>query len=278
MMQQANASWADSCQQVLGQAQHQWQLELDLLNRRQSLWEGEVMATLAAGEKSWQRVEEQLNKEYNLWRRNFQQELEERQSEWDVNYLDFLQKKEAWIQESHREGVVQGLGQDMMSGSSLVSAINQNELESQLAQLGRNMESSVSQEMTESVVESLLADSYLDQLMNRSLVMVGLGSNAGAGIKKIRRNTASLESHLAAQEQVAKTSQLMKDVAGRQAVDYGQNLLEQLLTSYMEGIASQNKFMVDWQETLARDAGYTVDGSIRRTIVVDATLWYEPQF
>ena len=44
MMQQANASWADSCQQVLGQAQHQWQLELDLLNRRQSLWEGEVMA------------------------------------------------------------------------------------------------------------------------------------------------------------------------------------------------------------------------------------------
>ena len=272
MMQQANASWADSCQQVLGQAQHQWQLELDLLNRRQSLWEGEVMATLAAGEKSWQRVEEQLNKEYNLWRRNFQQELEERQSKWDVNYLDFLQKKEAWIQESHREGVVQGLGQDMMSGSSLVSAINQNELESQLAQLGRNMESSVSQEMTEFVVESLLADSYLDQLMNRSLVMVGLGSNAGAGIKKIRRNTASLESHLAAQEQVAKTSQLMKDVAGRQAVDYGQNLLEQLLASYMEGIASQNKFMVDWQETLARDAGYTVDGSIRRTIVVDATL------
>ncbi|MBO5691805.1 MAG: hypothetical protein J6R96_08120, partial [Spirochaetaceae bacterium] len=278
MMQQASASWTDSCQQVLGQAQHQWQLELDLLNRRQSLWEGEVMATLAAGEKSWQRVEEKFNKEYNLWRRDFQQELEERQSEWDLNYLNFLQKKEAWVQESHSQGVMQGLGQELVSGqgfdsgSNLVPAINQDELEEQLAHLGRNMESSVSQEMTEAIVDSLLADSYLDQLINRSLVMAGLGSTAGAGIKKIRRNTASLESHLAAQEQVAKTSKLMKDVASRQAADYGQNLLEQLLASYMEGIKNQNQAMVDWQESLARDAGYTVDGSIRRTIVVDATL------
>ena len=278
MTQQAGASWADSSQQVLSQAQHQWQLELELINRRQSLWEGEVMATLAAGEKSWQRVEEKLNKEYNLWRRNFQQELEERQSEWDVNYLDFLQKKEAWIQESHRQGVVQGLGQELVSdrgidsGAELITAINQDELEAQLANLGRNMESSVSQEMTEAIVESLLADSYLDQLMNRSMVMAGLGSNAGAGVKKVRRTTFSLESHLEAQKQVAKTSQLMKDAAGRQATDYGQNLLERILASYMEGIDRQNQSMVDWQERLARDAGYTVDGSIRRTIVVDATL------
>ncbi len=53
-------------------------------------------------------MEEKLNKEYNLWRRNFQQELV-----------------------SDR-----GIG----SGAELITAINQDELEAQLANLGRNNE------------------------------------------------------------------------------------------------------------------------------------------
>ena len=268
MVQQAISSFEDSALQILGQSQHQWQLERDLLDRRQGLWEAEVMETLAAGKKSWQHVEERLNKEYTLWRRSFQKELEERQGEWEQNYLDFLQKKEAWVQESHRQGLVQGL----VSESELVSAINQQDLEAQLSYLGRSMESSVSHETTEAVLDSLLADSYLDQLVSHSSTMASLGRNAGAGIRRIHSRTAGLESQLVAQEQADKTSLLMKDLAGRQAADYGRKLLEQILAGYMEGIDSQNQAMVDWQEYLARDAGYTVDGSIRRTIVVDATL------
>lgn len=272
MVQQAISSFEDSALQILGQSQHQWQLERDLLDRRQGLWEAEVLETLAAGEKSWQRVEERLNKEYTLWRRSFQKELEERQGEWEQNYLDFLQKKESWVQESHGQGLIQGLVQKLVLDPSLVVAINYDELEVQFAHLSRNMESSVSSKMTEAIAESLLADSYLDQLIVRSSTLKSFGKNTGAGIKKIRRNTSSLESHLVAQELADKTNQLMKEVAGRQAADYGQDLLEKILASYMEGITNQNQAMVDWQERLARDAGYTVNGSIHRTIVVDATL------
>ncbi|MBR5581480.1 MAG: hypothetical protein IKW26_09310, partial [Treponema sp.] len=278
MVQQARSGWEDSALQVIGQSQHQWQLEYDLLNRRQGLWEAEVMETLSAGAKSWQRVEEKLNKEYTLWRRSFQKELEERQGEWEHNYLDFLQKKETWVQESHRQGLVQGLGQEFAvdaeaaSGLGMVNFINQDELEAQLTQLSRSMESGISSKTTEAVVESLLATSYLDQLISHSSVIASFGKNAGSGIRKNYRSTTALESQLVAQQQAAKTSQLMKDAVGRQAVDYGQNLLEQILASYLSGIDSQNQAMVDWQESLARDAGYTVDGSIRRTIVVDATL------
>ncbi|MCI6664641.1 MAG: hypothetical protein MSL09_10565, partial [Spirochaetia bacterium] len=272
MVQQASAGWEDSALQVIGQSQHQWQLERDLLNRRQGLWEAEVMETLSAGAKSWQRVEEKLNKEYTLWRRSFQKELEERQGEWEQNYLDFLQKKEAWVQESHRQGLVQGLGQELVTDSEFLSPFNQHDVEEQLAYLSRSMESGISSKTTETVVESLLATSYLDQLICHSSTLASLGRNAGAGIKKKYRSTATLESHLVAQQQVAKTSQLMKDVAGRQAAEYGQELLNQMLSAYLSGIDSQNQSMVDWQQYLARDAGYTVDGSIRRTIVVDATL------
>ena len=42
MVQQASAGWEDSALQVIGQSQHQWQLEYDLLNRRQGLWEAEA--------------------------------------------------------------------------------------------------------------------------------------------------------------------------------------------------------------------------------------------
>ncbi|MDD7275068.1 MAG: hypothetical protein PUH08_05285, partial [Treponema sp.] len=272
MVQQASAGWEDSALQVIGQSQHQWQLERDLLNRRQGLWEAEVMETLSAGAKSWQRVEEKLNKEYTLWRRSFQKELEERQGEWEQNYLDFLQKKEAWVQESHRQGLVQGLGQELVTDSEFLSPFNQHDVEEQLAYLSRSMESGISSKTTETVVESLLATSYLDQLICHSSTLASLGRNAGAGIKKNYRSTATLESHLVAQQQVAKTSQLMKEVAGRQAAEYGQELLNQMLSAYLSGIDSQNQSMVDWQQYLARDAGYTVDGSIRRTIVVDATL------
>ncbi len=272
MVQQASAGWEDSALQVIGQSQHQWQLERDLLNRRQGLWEAEVMETLSAGAKSWQRVEEKLNKEYTLWRRSFQKELEERQGEWEQNYLDFLQKKEAWVQESHRQGLVQGLGQELVTDSEFLSPFNQHDVEEQLAYLSRSMESGISSKTTETVVESLLATSYLDQLICHSSTLASLGRNAGAGIKKKYRSTATLESHLVAQQQVAKTSQLMKEVAGRQAAEYGQELLNQMLSAYLSGIDSQNQSMVDWQQYLARDAGYTVDGSIRRTIVVDATL------
>lgn len=272
MVQQASAGWEDSALQVIGQSQHQWQLERDLLNRRQGLWEAEVMETLSAGAKSWQRVEEKLNKEYTLWRRSFQKKLEERQGEWEQNYLDFLQKKEAWVQESHRQGLVQGLGQELVTDSEFLSPFNQHDVEEQLAYLSRSMESGISSKTTETVVESLLATSYLDQLICHSSTLASLGRNAGAGIKKNYRSTATLESHLVAQQQVAKTSQLMKDVAGRQAAEYGQELLNQMLSAYLSGIDSQNQSMVDWQQYLARDAGYTVDGSIRRTIVVDATL------
>ena len=272
MVQQASAGWEDSALQVIGQSEHQWQLERDLLNRRQGLWEAEVMETLSAGEVSWQRVEEKLNKEYTLWRRSFQKELEERQGEWEQNYLDFLQKKEAWVQESHRQGLVQGLGQELVTDSVYFSPVNEQALEAELAYLSRSMESGISSKTTEAVVESLLATSYLDQLISHSSVIASFGKNAGAGIKKNYRNVAMLESQLVAQQLADKTSQLMKDVAGRQAAEYGQELLNQMLSEYLSGIDSQNQSMVDWQEYLARDAGYTVDGSIRRTIVVDATL------
>ena len=269
LISQGLAGWQDSAERMVDQSGHQWQLERDLLLRRQSLWEGEIMETLAAGKDSWQRVEESLNKRYSLWRRQFQQELEDRQAEWQDNHLNFLKSKEEWIQNSHKVAIQQGL----VKASETVFPVNLEGIEEEIKYLGRAMESSISFEETEAAVDAILADSYLDDLINRASILTGFGNKGGSGIRKIRGSTSSLESHLLARQQVEKNTTLMTNLAERQAVSYGQKILEEVLASYMEGIDSKNQSMVDWQHHLARDAGYRVDGSIRRTVVVDATLF-----
>ncbi len=269
LISQGLAGWQDSAERMVDQSGHQWQLERDLLLRRQSLWEGEIMETLAAGKDSWQRVEESLNKRYSLWRRQFQQELEDRQAEWQDNHLNFLKSKEEWIQNSHKVAIQQGL----VKASETVFPVNLEGIEEEIKYLGRAMESSISSEETEAAVDAILADSYLDDLINRASILTGFGNKGGSGIRKIRGSTSSLESHLLARQQVEKNTTLMTNLAERQAVSYGQKILEEVLASYMEGIDSKNQSMVDWQHHLARDAGYRVDGSIRRTVVVDATLF-----
>lgn len=268
LSQQAAAGWQEGASQVMDQTQLQWDLERELLARRRQLWEGEVTETLAAGRSSWQRMEEKLNKEYTLWRRRFQKELEERQEEWESSYLEYLQEKEAWVQESHRQALTQGV----VANAELPPSVSTKALEERAARLSRSMESGVSHQMATTTVEAILGEADLQRHIDRSATMASLGRSAAMGIKRVHRGASSLENHLVVREQVSRNSQLMKRLAGRQAADYGQELLEQILEGYMEGIDRQNQAMVEWQEHLAWNAGYSVDGDIRRTVVVDATL------
>lgn len=268
LAQQAAAGWKEGASQVMEQAQLKWDLERDLLAHRRQLWEGEVAETLAAGRSSWQRMEEKLNKEYTLWRRRFQKELEERQEEWESSYLEYLQEKEAWVQESHRQALTQGV----VANAELPPSVSTKALEERAARLSRSMESGASHQMAAATVEAILGEADLRRLIERSATMASLGRSAAMGIKRVHRGASSLENHLVVREQVSSNSQLMKRLAGRQAADYGQELLEQILEGYMEGIDRQNQAMVEWQERLAWNAGYSVDGDIRRTVVVDATL------
>jgi hypothetical protein len=84
-----------------------------------------------------------------------------------------------------------------------------------------------------------------------------------------------------AEETMQTIEEDMKEASAKLAAEQANRIIEQTIEASMERIEKENEGMRDWEESLVRNNGYTVDGKkIQRESPIDSTVWetiYETQ-
>ena len=84
-----------------------------------------------------------------------------------------------------------------------------------------------------------------------------------------------------AEETMQNIEEDMKEASAKLAAEQANRIIEQTIAASMERIEKENEGMRDWEESLVRNNGYTVEGkNIKREAPIDSTVWetiYETQ-
>ncbi|AEE17398.1 hypothetical protein Trebr_1982 [Treponema brennaborense DSM 12168] len=120
----------------------------------------------------------------------------------------------------------------------------------------------------------LLEGTKLAELMKYAGDIEGRGKNAGNVVKRgVERKETASEEYVKAKQVVEGIREELEESAGRLAAQQARKMLEKTRESYGERLEDENRGMEEWEETLALNNGYRVDGEIRREAIVGAVLF-----
>ena len=233
-------------------------------------WEEQMSVLLKIAEVEWKKAEEILLSGYNTWKKIFDTEYTEKYNQWNENYEKFLEAKQEWVNEQYLYAVNVGNSKLIdQSGLDVESTIAAVLAETQISKL--NYEAINAEEYT----EKLIGESGLKELMNSVESLQNRGKGAVVSKKHGSKiNTSLIETIQRAEETMLAIEEDIKEGAAKLAAEHANRIVEQTIAASMERIEAENEGMREWEETLVRNNGYTVEGkNITRETIVDSTIW-----
>ena len=232
-------------------------------------WEDQMAVLVTIAEGEWDKAGESLVSGYNNWRKAFETEFNEKNAGWYGNYETFLQAKQEWINEQYLYAVnVANADVIEQSGLDVESTIAAALAATEITKL--NYEPIEAEKYT----ENLIGKTGLNQIMNNMESLENKGTNASITRKHgYKTKTSSMDVMLQAEQTLLTIEEDMKDTAAKLAAEQANRIVEQTIAASMERIEVENEGMREWEETLVRNNGYSVNGtSITRNAIVDSTI------
>lgn len=235
----------------------------DLQNQRWT-WENQIKALLDVAKTKWQQTEEKLNGQFFLWNKKFNSRLTEKEAQWQKTYTDFLIQKENWIQRSYSNSLLQGMKMDFDVPNF---DIFENLFDKETLQVSdegvKEIERVVSETLDDPFFKEYLY--YTTPVFNRNPITEKISD-----FRNFHVNPGSFKTK---GEIIEK--QLQNEIRNwetREILNQAENLLKEILNSYLDQIDESNTDAKKWQEKLVLDHGYKIDESIYRQATVHATL------
>ena len=261
----------------LEKLQEEQNKERQQLATKRKNWEDQMSVLITIAESEWDKAGASLVSGYNTWKKTFETELAEKNAQWYENYENFLESKQEWINDQYlyavnvaNAKVIDQSGQDVES--TIAEALADTAIEAM------NHEPINVEEYTEEII----AKSALSEIMGNMDSLSNKGKNAAITRKHgYKINTKAKEAMQKAEETMQSIEEDMKEASAKLAAEQANRIIAQTIEASMERIEKENEGMRDWEESLVRNNGYTVEGkNIKREAPIDSTVWetiYETQ-
>ena len=261
----------------LEKLQEEQNKERQQLATKRKNWEEQMSVLITIAESEWDKAGASLVSGYNTWKKTFETELAEKNAQWYENYENFLESKQEWINDQYLYAV-------NVANAKVID------------QSGLDVESTIAEALADTAIEAMnhepinveeyteeiIAKSALSEIMGNIDSLSNKGKNAAITRKHgYKINTSSREAMQKAEETMQSIEKDMKEASAKLAAEQANRIIEQTIEASMERIEKENEGMRDWEESLVRNNGYTVDGkNIKREAPIDSTVWetiYETQ-
>ncbi len=237
-------------------AELQWKQQLDNLMEQKENWIEQITSVKNLASLEWKKSKEKLNTKYNLWANEFTDKYNQLNQDWTNSYIDLIKTKEAWVLNEYN-------GSSNLSAEDAVKAYTDKIQKTE----------SLTKENVQTYLDEILNSSELSILTNISLSLDSLAKDSNTQqIFTQRHLTVLSEAEKKAEQAIKEMSKIMEKVASKCAsLQYEQELQAQA-EGYIERLKMENDGMKEWQENLALNNGYTINGQITRKVIIDATL------
>jgi hypothetical protein len=248
--------------------EREWDLKVRDFLTQYGAWQDQVEQIRQMGYSAWDKARGKLNEGYNTWRKNFGDEYQAKTGAWDLGYLEFVNQKQGWVEEQYLYAVNRGNAElfeytGLDSGPVIAQAL------AGLSVERMNRERLDPGEYTAALLES----SILGDLLAR---VDALGDRAGTGAPRVQiaaRRTSAAESLARAAAAIGRMDEDIQQGAARLAAQDARRIIDELVRGLQDRLDGENGAIWEWEEHLVQLNGYRTDGEIRRTAVVDSTLF-----
>jgi hypothetical protein len=260
--------------------EREWGIIFDDFLNQYRAWQEQVSQIRQAGLSEWNRARSRMNEGYNNWRKNFYDEYQTKTAAWDLNYLEFVNEKQSWVEDQYLYAVNVGnsglfeyaTGETNGNANGKANGFADQVIEQALAKLSVDRMNRGTIDPA-SYTDMLVADSVLADLLARA---DNLGSRTDLGTQKIRaavKRTSGAGDLAQAAKLVGEMNNDMQKAAAKLAAQQAQQLIEEAIEQLYDRLDAENGAMLEWEERLVQSYGYRIDGQIRRQAVVDSALF-----
>jgi hypothetical protein len=245
----------------------EWDLQMDDFLSQYHSWQEQVEQIRQAGLAEWQKARIKMNEGYYFWQKRFSDEYQAKTGAWDLNYLEFVNEKQKWVDEQYIYAVnVRNAGLFDYTESDTAGIIERTLAQFSVEKLNRESFDPAA------YTDMLLEDSILGELLSR---LDGLGGRTELGALRVQtaaRRTSAAGDLARAAKILDTMSGDMRKAAAKLAVQEAQKIIDEAIQQFWNRLAAENKAVWEWEEHLVQANGYRTDGEIRRQAIVDSTV------
>ncbi|MDR2376069.1 MAG: C40 family peptidase [Treponema sp.] len=239
----------------------------DFLNQY-SAWLEQVDQIRQAGLSEWNKARSRMNEGYNTWRKNFNDEYQAKTAAWDLNYLEFVNEKQIWVEDQYLYAVnVGNSGLFEYAGDNADQIIEQSLAKVSVGRMNRETIDPLS------YTDMLLEDSILGELLARADNLAGRGDLGAQKVLTAAKRTSTAGNLAQAAKLIGEMDNDMQKTAAKLAAQQAQQLIEEAISQLYSRLDRENRTMLAWEEQLVQSYGYQIDGQIRRKATVDSALF-----
>jgi cell wall-associated NlpC family hydrolase len=209
-----------------------------------------------------------MNEGYYNWQKKFDGEYQAKTGAWDLNYLDFVNEKQQWIEDQYLYAVnVESAGLFDYTGNDAAGIVEQ-----ALAQLSVER---MNREIFDPSLytDTLLEDSIMGELLSHMSSLEGRGELGRPRVQTVVKRTSSAGDLVLASRILDEMNSDMRKAAAKLAAVDAQRIIEEAVRQLQNRLAVENRAVWEWEEHLVQANGYRTDGEIRRQAVVDSTAF-----
>jgi exonuclease VII small subunit len=253
---------------ALSAKEWEWALRMEDFLNQYNAWQEQVEQVRQTGLSEWQKARSRMNEAYYNWQKNFSDEYQAKTGAWDLNYLDFTDKKQQWIDEQYLYAVnVRSAGLFDYTESDAAQVIGQTLAQLSVEKLNRESFD------PSAYTDMLLEGSILGELLSRLDDLEERGELGSPRVQTAAKRTSAAGDLAQAAKVLEAMNGDMQRTAAKLAVLEAQKLIDQAVQQFLDRLASENKALWEWEEHLVQANGYRTDGEISRQAVVDSTVF-----
>lgn len=225
------------------------------MQEEEASWQDKMLVAAQIGFEEWEKAEEKINAAYNSWQKEWLDEYERKNNEWDENYTAFLFDKQEWINQSYLQAGVQDFqAKDYANISQMKRATKMGDSISEyIASLYDTQKFSRLETFAEKILS--LADKS-----DYDLGIFAFDKIDSSALKNLDEIYAKRE----------KVESDMKNAAAKYQAQMLEAQAKESIEAQLCEIQNRNEQVEDWELDLVRKAGYTVDSQIHRNAIVDS--------
>ena len=225
------------------------------LQEEAASWQDKILVATQIGFEEWEKAVEKINAAYNSWQKEWLDEYEQKNNEWNESYAAFLIDKQDWINQSYLQaGVQEFQAKDYASISKMKRATT--------------MGDSISE-----YIDSLYDTEKFSRLESFTEKILSFADNSDYDLGILAFDTIDYSTLENLDEIHAKQEKVESDMKNA-AAKYQAQMLEaqekERLAAHLNEIQNRNKQVEEWEIDLVKKAGYTVDSQIHRNAIVDS--------
>jgi hypothetical protein len=246
----------------------EWDLQMKDFLDQYYAWQEQVEQIKRAGLSEWGKARSIMNEGYYNWQKKFDGEYQAKTSAWDLNYLEFVNEKQQWIEDQYLYAVnVESAGLFDYTGNDAAGIAGQALSQLSVERMNREIfDPSL-------YTDALLEDSMLGELLSHIGSLEGRGELGRPRVQTAVKRTSSAGDLVLASKILDEMNSDMRKAAAKLAAGDAQRIIEEAVRQFQNRLALENRAVWEWEEHLVQANGYRTDGEIRRQAIVDSTAF-----